>query len=194
VGSVWGRKEIIAKAGHNKHRQPMFMYRCTECGRVYGPQTGTEIARHPRARCCGYRGEEKSNYRGFKEVSGSYIAQVRWSAQKRGIEFSVTAKYLWELWCAQGGRCAYTGRSLTHKVDRSRKDYGSRVCDASLDRIDSAKGYVNGNVQWLHKTINKMKWELSEDEFVAICAEVTDHMNMKGENDGGSYCEQEVAS
>ena len=40
---------------------------------------------------------------------------------------------------------------------------------ASLDRIDSNKGYTIDNVQWVHKDINKMKMDLEEDVFIDNC-------------------------
>ena len=39
----------------------------------------------------------------------------------------------------------------------------------SLDRIDSKKGYVKGNVQWVHKTVNRLKMDLSEEELMYWC-------------------------
>jgi hypothetical protein len=44
---------------------------------------------------------------------------------------------------------------------------------ASLDRIDSSKGYIEGNLQWLHKRINIMKGNMSEKEFLDFCESVT---------------------
>jgi len=41
---------------------------------------------------------------------------------------------------------------------------------ASLDRIDSSKGYVKDNVQWVHKDINRMKWNFPQDKFVKLCS------------------------
>jgi hypothetical protein len=46
---------------------------------------------------------------------------------------------------------------------------------ASVDRIDSSKGYIKGNVQWVHKTINKMKWGYSQGEFIEFCEAVVKH-------------------
>lgn len=46
---------------------------------------------------------------------------------------------------------------------------------ASIDRINSNKGYSLSNVQWVHKTINKMKCKLSDDEFIAFCKAVAKH-------------------
>jgi len=39
------------------------------------------------------------------------------------------------------------------------------VNTASLDRIDSSKGYESGNIQWVHKQLNNMKQALPENEF-----------------------------
>ena len=43
------------------------------------------------------------------------------------------------------------------------------VGTASLDRIDSTKGYTKNNIQWVHKTINKMKNVLHDEEFIQWC-------------------------
>lgn len=40
---------------------------------------------------------------------------------------------------------------------------------ASLDRIDSSKGYIEGNIQWVHKDINFMKQEMDENSFFCWC-------------------------
>ena len=40
---------------------------------------------------------------------------------------------------------------------------------ATLDRIDSTKGYIENNVQWLHKDINTMKWAFTQDQFLNYC-------------------------
>jgi hypothetical protein len=41
--------------------------------------------------------------------------------------------------------------------------------DASLDRIDSSKGYIDGNVQWVHKEVNEMKMQATQNEFIEYC-------------------------
>jgi len=40
---------------------------------------------------------------------------------------------------------------------------------ASLDRINSDMGYVEGNVQWVHRDINFMKGCLSQHNFIHLC-------------------------
>lgn len=40
---------------------------------------------------------------------------------------------------------------------------------ASLDRIDSSGSYRIGNVQWVHKDVNRMKNDFDQDYFVKMC-------------------------
>lgn len=161
-------KKIIRGAGRNKYHQPVYMWQCVACGGEYGPTTGTDLARTKYSKCCPPRREAKTNYAGYRDVSGWRISAIKWRAKEAGLDFDITAEYLWSLWLAQEGRCAYTGRALVLSLDRN----GGT---ASVDRIDSSRGYVPGNVQWTHAVVNKMKWELPEGEFLAFCREITQH-------------------
>jgi len=73
------------------------------------------------------------------------------------VEFNITLKYLWELFTIQERRCALSNIELS---------LDSINFTASLDRIDSTKGYIIGNVQWLHKDINFMKNNLPLNVFL----------------------------
>lgn len=44
---------------------------------------------------------------------------------------------------------------------------------ASLDRIDSHQGYVLGNLQWVHKDIQRMKSDFSQERFLEVCSAVS---------------------
>ena len=52
---------------------------------------------------------------------------------------------------------------------------------ASLDRIDSSKGYIEGNVQWVHKSVNIMKCDFSSDIFIGICNQISNNCGENGE-------------
>ena len=45
--------------------------------------------------------------------------------------------------------------------------------NASLDRIDSSKGYIEGNVQWVHQNINMMKNKFDNQYFIEMCKLIT---------------------
>lgn len=116
---------------------------------------------------CLRRGEIKScgkclehyNWKGYGELSGHYYAIVKQGAKKRGLKFALTIQYLWKLFLSQKRKCALSGEELFFA-----RSYGATEQTASLDRIDSRKGYVKGNVQWIHKHIQTMKWNLDEKE------------------------------
>lgn len=46
---------------------------------------------------------------------------------------------------------------------------------SDLDRIDSSKGYIIDNVQWVHKDVNLMKLSHSKNTFIQICNQVSNH-------------------
>ena len=43
---------------------------------------------------------------------------------------------------------------------------------ASVDRIDSNKGYEKGNIQIVHKIVNRMKWSLNQKAFIWFCKKI----------------------
>jgi len=81
-------------------------------------------------------------------------------AKLRTKEFSLTPYDLSIIWEKQEGRCAYTKLPLLATANQFNT--------ASLDRIDSSKGYVVGNVQLVCAAINKMKQEYTEDLFLLL--------------------------
>lgn len=101
----------------------------------------------------------------YEDISSSYWSSLKYMAADRKLEFSITREYVWELFIKQNKRCALSGEEITlipfnQYGIRKKKDQ-----TASLDRINSKLGYIEGNVQWVHKAVNMMKWNLEESEF-----------------------------
>lgn len=167
-GSVWGRKEILRYHSHNRYKQPTYVWRCIDCLTEYGPTTGTDLARSPYARCCQFLSKRRSDYRGSGDLTGERFAKYRASALKRGLAFEVDALYLWNLYTAQGPFCRYSGLPISFQDGT-----------ASIDRIDSSLGYVEGNIQWVHKKVNIMKWDFPEKEFLELCSMIASRKETK---------------
>lgn len=51
--------------------------------------------------------------------------------------------------------------------------------DASLDRIDSSKGYIEGNVQWVTYRANVSKHTMSMNELYEFCKKVLNYANQQ---------------
>lgn len=113
------------------------------------------------------------NWKGYKDISGDYWRVISTAAKKKGLGFDLTLDYIWDLYQEQNGLCKLSGLPLvldTNLGEMNKCGYQRRT--ASLDRIDSTKGYVKGNVQWLHKDINQMKSNRTDQEFIQLCKAV----------------------
>ena len=84
---------------------------------------------------------------------------------RNGLEVMENLKdYLISLWKKQDGKCYYTGleMSLTGYSDGNQKAF-------TVDRIDSSKGYIDGNIALCCSIVNKMKQNLSLNELYDWC-------------------------
>lgn len=93
---------------------------------------------------------------------------------KKTYELNITMDYAWNLFVEQKGLCALSGLSLD--FPQGRKVHGGT---ASLDRIDSSRGYVENNVQWLHKDINMLKGSRTDEKLISLCNLVVNFKKLK---------------
>jgi len=155
-------------------RKYIYRYRCLcACGNTSVVTRWNLLYEH--ARSCGClkrrRGSANPCWRGHGRISGYQWARIRNHARNRGLTFSITMKYAWDLFERQDGCCSLTGWKLA--LDLSSKS--KSTCTASLDRINSKRGYVPGNVQWVHKDVNQIKWDLTSERFIEVCRAVVKH-------------------
>lgn len=119
---------------------------------------------------CGCLTKRKNNnsplYKGYKGISGQKWSSLKIEAKKRNIEFNITIEYIWNLFLKQDKKCALSNLNIYIYSDNKIKN------TASLDRIDSSKGYIEDNVQWVHKNINQMKWNFKQKYFIEMCLAV----------------------
>lgn len=106
----------------------------------------------------------KRKFKGVEDLSSTYFSQIQRSAKNRNLEITITKQYIWELFVKQNKKCALSGEPITLI-----KGKNTTLQSASLDRIDSSKGYVEGNVQWVHKVVNILKNNLSDNDFINWC-------------------------
>jgi hypothetical protein len=105
-------------------------------------------------------------FKGKLFISGTQFGTIKGNALRRNIEFSISIDDLIELAENQKFKCALSGIELIFSNKYTIKK------TASLDRIDSGKGYINGNIQWVHKDLNFMKSDFNQDRFIELCKAV----------------------
>ena len=136
---------------------------CRSCHLLHRKQTKRGIVdeTNPKVR--------KSQYSTARE---RWIALATNTARHRSVEPSdITTDYMIELWDQQKGLCFYSGLLLKEPT------YGilRHPYSASIDRVDSQKGYIRGNVVWCAWICNRAKSNLSADEYITLCSLVVHH-------------------
>ena len=145
-------------------------YGCDYCGKnfrrmTYSPRA--EAARSRRCHDCYIKQQLAANnghawnYTGSTHFAGRLLAAWKSSAKRRKHEWQLTKEQLDEKFNAQKGICALSG--LEMQPDRS------SPYRPSIDRIDSSKGYIEDNFQFVCSRINIMKNAISEPEFIRLC-------------------------
>lgn len=104
----------------------------------------------------------------YKLLSLSYFRSIKGGADSRNLQFCITPQDAYEMFIKQDGKCALSGCSI-YLNPEYRKGH---IQTASLDRIDSTKGYLPNNIQWVHKDINKLKTNFGEKCFRSMCLAV----------------------
>jgi hypothetical protein len=100
-----------------------------------------------------------------------HLKNIRMHCKKSSKENTLTLQELKAQWERQAGICVYTGwpmknpqstsHILPHTIDR-----------ASVDRIDSSKGYTKDNIQFVCVIAQYAKHSFSENELLSFCRAV----------------------
>jgi hypothetical protein len=88
------------------------------------------------------------------KVCKSMLASSKDRSKNRGRNHAITEADIINLWTTQKGICALTGLQMSSEI-------GDPYLVASLDRIDSRKGYVSNNIQLVCKWVNIAKKDTS---------------------------------
>lgn len=102
---------------------------------------------------------------GAGDISGTFWSRMRNHAHERGIPLNISVEEAFALFQKQNGKCALSGVAINFPVRFKDCKEGT----ASLDRIDSTKGYELHNVQWVHRDVNFMKGKLLQERFLELC-------------------------
>jgi hypothetical protein len=165
------RKEAGRASNGETRNNYFYLCRCA-CGSELQIRRWNLITGHTKSCGCfkNAPGKRNPNWRGYEGISGKFWSDIRARARKSRRKFRLTIRQAWGLFQSQESRCALSGLPLVMESEQRLGETEKRT--ASLDRIDSTKGYEPRNVQWVHKEINRMKTDLPEQDFVRFCCAV----------------------
>lgn len=172
AGKIFGYLLVISKTNERSHCGSV-IWKCqcnyNNCGNFIKRAANTIIHGGISKQSCGCYPRFRE-YLGVGELSKCYFKSLKRSAKLRKFIFAVDMKWLWELFLKQNKKCALSGVDISLMSNYRRK--GRLLQTASLDRIDSSKGYTKDNVQWIHKEIQFMKMDLSDLDFINWCKKI----------------------
>jgi hypothetical protein len=117
----------------------------------------------------------QENYVEVKKIL-SFLRQNMQRATSRGKlsqKMELTLDYVYHIGSSQDFFCALTGDEL--EFTRGGTYWLGKWCNpnsCTIDRIDSSKGYVQGNIQLITWRANCLKQHLNNDEFIDFCKDV----------------------
>jgi len=170
TNQVFGRLTAIKPVSKNRSGQTIWLFKCA-CNNDYTCSMDHVTRKKYPVKSCGcfkksIKGPSHCQWGGHEGISGNWwynhLLRERKQTTREKVPVTVTMKEAWELFLNQSRKCALSGVVLQISTT-------AQYNTASIDRIDSSKGYELSNIQWVHKHINFMKRTYSQEYFIDMC-------------------------
>jgi len=101
-----------------------------------------------------------------------YLVAAKRRSESEKWNFDIDLEYLSKIWDSQRGTCAISGQQIIAPRTTSTVDdkLVPRWRKASLDRIDSSKPYIRGNVQFVSMMANYAKSDGTIYDLIKLCS------------------------
>jgi len=156
-------EESLKKGSDGRWYKP-----CPSCGEVQSYlrkwYAETSLAQGKRCKKCTQKDTATNGSKFYKDIRVSWFKAFKSSATDRSLEFSVSIEDVWQVFESQDFSCALTGWPVGWNENGHHQ-----ASTASIDRIDSGKGYTVDNIQIVHKHVNMMKQHYDNDYFIEVC-------------------------
>lgn len=164
---------------------PDYLYKCTKCGEVkpnkefacHRKATGRGRKYTTRCKACARAYDKITNKEEKNRKSIQYrrkhrlynvFSASKGNARKKEIEHNLTQSFINKLWERQKGLCYYTGKPMDLDISDGRDNSNS----ISIDRVDSSRGYIIGNVVLCRWVVNRIKNNLSIEQLLEVLEDI----------------------
>lgn len=166
INDIFGDLTVLSYQGYTSHRTLKYVTWLCQCTCGNTSIVAAVRLKNGKTKSCGCRRKyAKSIYKGYEQISGTYWKRVQADAASRNLLFDIKIEDAWKMFLDQNRKCKLSGLDINF----ARNYTNTKIQTASFDRIDSSKGYTLDNVQWLHKDINKIKFNLNQEYFIKLC-------------------------
>jgi hypothetical protein len=98
--------------------------------------------------------------------------EMRKKFKKTSFDMDIDVEYLKKLWESQNGICPYTKFKMILPPTTTQYQKTHSLEKASLDRVDSSKGYIRGNVEFVCFFINLAKNSYSKETMLNLISRI----------------------
>lgn len=148
--------------------------RCKSCDNAakhqYYLKNNTKIRKKIRKWYKNNKNKIKTTQQKYNNTPKGRAVKLLKAAQSRAVkynyEFKIDTKYILSMWEEQDSKCALT--KIPFEME-NKTQYNSNPYGPSIDRIDSSKGYIPGNVRLVCTAVNYALNEFGEQTFEKIC-------------------------
>ena len=169
IGTKIGCLTVIGPTKRNNNKQKYYQGHyldcLCDCGKTISCKLSQILKENKKSCGCNIsiKGKNNPNFKkGYKNISQRHWNKLINCAKRREIDFLISIEDAWETYEKQNRKCALSGIEIF--INIKEKD-----TSASLDRIDSSKGYTKNNIQWVYKKLNVIKWNMNNLEFINWC-------------------------
>ena len=167
INEIETRVKVISKSFNKK----TFLHMECQCGKQFSMRKDyvDRLYKNNKPITCGCQRvylekDQHFLWSGFNDISGFYFSSFRCKAKRKKIIFDITIEDIWNIYLKQDKLCNLSKVPVFFSKSRKKEEQ-----TASIDRIDSSKGYTVDNIQIVHKNINLMKNVLTQPDFVNWC-------------------------
>ena len=174
LGLKFNKLKVLQKCSSNRQGSLTWLCEC-DCGNKVTLSSDHLTRKTNSVKSCGcykkaYKGPNHNQWNGYEDISGNWwynhVLRERKNKTRKKVPVTITMKYAWDLFLKQNKKCALSGLDI---VISNVAQYNT----ASIDRIDSSKGYEIDNIQWVHKHVNFMKRTYSNEYFIEMCNKIS---------------------
>jgi len=183
----------ISDERHECINNPNYLYKCTKCGEIKPNVEYSRDKNQAKGRGRGYvtqckkcrnlyssqenvkqrKKETEPIQRKKHRINLIYWASVT-NARRRKLEHNIDINYIKQIFIDQKGLCFYTNKPMLIDI-REEKDNNNSV---SIDRVDSSKGYIRGNIVLCRWIVNRMKNDIDHSTFLELVADIHTKFNL----------------
>lgn len=114
--------------------------------------------------------KQHKEYHKKRSMESLLLERAKARARKGNLEFNIEEKDI-----IVPTRCPILGYELYRNIGKLTGNY----CSPSIDRINSSKGYIKGNIQVISDKANLMKSNATEEELIRLAKWVIKHIKNK---------------